>query len=29
MEDTKRIDWTWGLKLVINTMNISICHATN
>ena len=29
MEDTKRIDWTWGLKLVINAMNISICHATN
>jgi hypothetical protein len=29
MEDTKRADWTWGLKLVINAMNISICRATN
>lgn len=29
MEDTKRTDWTWGLKLVINAMNISLCRATN
>src|SRR6266498_4797518 len=29
MEDTKRTDWTWDLKLVINAMNISICYATN
>jgi len=29
MEDTKRTDWIWGLKLVINAMNISIYYATN
>ena len=29
MKDTKRTNWIWGLKLVINAMNISICCATN